>query len=117
LIWINMALSHACSGQAVDIRPYGDHLADHMTFALFKSEQLEVMRVVLMAGKSLPPHQVSGEITIQCIEGMLRVDAGGESAVLDAGHMLFLEGGVGHGVVALEDSSALVTLVLKAPFF
>ena len=39
--------------------------------ALFKSNDLEVMRIVLRAGQELPPHTVSGEITLQCLEGRI----------------------------------------------
>lgn len=83
--------------------------------ALFKAQDLEVMRLVLQAGKSLPPHQVAGEITIHCIEGVLDVTIDGRSHVLRAGQLLFLTGGALHGVKALEDASALVTIALRKP--
>jgi quercetin dioxygenase-like cupin family protein len=57
---------------------------------------------------------VAGEITIHCIEGCLDVTAEGRSHVLRAGQLLYLLGHVPHGVTALEDSSALVTVALKA---
>ena len=71
------------------------------------------MRLVLMSGKSLPPHKVQGEITIQCIEGALNVTTDERSHVLRAGQLLYLPGAVVHGVTALEDSSALVTVALR----
>jgi quercetin dioxygenase-like cupin family protein len=108
-----MAIPHAAPGETIDVRPLGIDLAGAKTTALFKSEDLEVMRLVLMAGKSLPPHKVPGEITIQCIEGRIDVTAGGKSHLLAAGHLLLLSGNVVHGVAALEDSSALVTIALK----
>lgn len=108
-----MAIEHALPGQAIDVRPLGSNLSTEKTTALFKSTDLEVMRLVLLAGKSLPPHKVPGEITIQCVEGALDVMAEGKSHVLRAGHLLYLSGNVLHGVTALEDASALVTVALK----
>ena len=108
-----MAIPHATPGQLIDIRPFGPSLQSEKTTALFKSEQLEVIRLVLQAGKSLPPHSVAGEITIQCVEGRIDVTADSQSHVLEAGQMLFLAKSALHGVVALEDSSALVTIVLS----
>jgi quercetin dioxygenase-like cupin family protein len=108
-----MAIDHARPGQAIDVRPLGSNLPAHKTTALFKSEDLEVMRLVLVAGKSLPAHKVPGEITVQCIEGALDVTAEGTSHLLRAGQLLHLSGGVLHGVTALDDSSALVTVALK----
>lgn len=108
-----MAIQHAGPGEAIDVQPLGALLPDTQTHALFKSAQLEVMRLVLRTGKSLPPHSVPGEITIQCVEGLIDVTAEGRSHVLRAGQLLFLPGHVVHGVLALQDSSALVTIVLQ----
>ena len=107
-----MAISHASSGQLIDVRPLGQRLSGEVSIALFKSDQLEVIRLVLPAGKSFPHHQVPGEITVHCIEGRIDVAVEGHSNVLEAGQMLFLSGGVPHAVDALEDASALVTIVL-----
>lgn len=108
-----MAIPHAESGDPIDIRPLGARLATEKNIALFKSDQLEVIRLVLLAGKVFPPHSVPGEITVQCIEGEIDVTVQGVSHVLAAGQILFLAGNVSHGVVALKDSSALLTIVLK----
>jgi quercetin dioxygenase-like cupin family protein len=108
-----MAIPHARPGQAIEVQPLGARLAHEKTVALFKSKDLEVMRLVLLAGKSLPPHRVPGEITVHCIEGSIDVTVDGQSHVLHAGQLLYLAGGVMHGVTALRDSSALVTVALR----
>lgn len=110
-----MALEHARPGQAIDVRPLGSNLAESKTTALFKGRDIEVMRIVLAAGKSLPPHKVPGEITVHCIEGAIDVACDGKSHVLRAGQLLYLPGDAVHGVTALEDASALVTVALGAP--
>ena len=110
-----MAIPHARSGQIVDILPGDGTLPSAKSFALFKSAQLEVMRVVLPAGKAFPPHRVAGEITVQCLEGRMAFSVDGASQDLRAGQLLHLEGGVLHGLVGIEDASALVTIVLCKP--
>ena len=107
-----MALFHASSGDVQDVRPLGDRIAVTQTHALFKARQLEVIRLVLAQGRALPVHHVEGEITILCIEGSLTVDLDLGSKRLDAGELLFLDGGVRHGITALADASALVTIAL-----
>lgn len=107
-----MAIPHIQSAQTVDVSPFASQLQGEKTVALFKSEELEVIRLVLRSGKSFPPHSVSGEVTIQCIEGRLDVTVNGESHVLAAGQLMFLIANLPHSVVALEDASALVTIVL-----
>ncbi len=107
-----MAIQHASSGQIVDILSTDGTLPSAKSYALFKSSQLEVMRLVLPAGKAFPPHSVPGEITVQCLEGRLELDVDGATSELRAGQMAFLEGGVPHGLVGLSDATALVTIVL-----
>lgn len=108
-----MAIDHASPGQVVDIGPLGSALSAHQSTALFKSTDLEVLRLVLPAGASLPQHKVRGEITIQCIEGRIDVSAGGANHVLRAGQLLYLGGHAVHAVTAIEDASALVTIALR----
>lgn len=108
-----MALSHAVPGQALDVRPLGERLPDERTTALFKSRDLEVIRLVLPAGKSLPLHKVPGDITIHCLEGSLDLALAGTTVRLEAGELMFLAGETMHGVRALADATALVTIALK----
>lgn len=107
-----MAIRHSGPGEPTNIQPLGVLLPDTPSHALFKSGQIEVMRLVLLAGKGLPPHKVPGDITIQCIEGLIDVTADGTSHVLKPGQLLYLPGDVMHGVLAIQDASALVTIVL-----
>lgn len=107
-----MALKHLLPMQPVDIHPLEAGLAGAKSMALFKSAQLEIMRLVLPAGKSLPPHRVDGEITVQCLEGEVDIEAEGRHTLLRAAQMLYVQGGVSHSVAALSDSSLLLTVVL-----
>jgi quercetin dioxygenase-like cupin family protein len=108
-----MSIPHALSGQPVAVAAYGPGLAEQRTVALFKSDQLEVIRLVLAPGKAMPMHSVSGEITIQCVEGSLDVGVNGDTTRMQAGQLMFLLGDVPHSVTAREHASALVTIVLK----
>lgn len=108
-----MALAHASPGQALDVRPLGPRLADAKTSALFKSEDLEILRLVLLAGRSFPQHKVPGEVTIHCLEGSLDIQLEARSVRLEAGTLLFLTRHTVHAVHAVTDASALVTICLK----
>jgi hypothetical protein len=55
-----MALHHALSGELIDIRPLKSNLKNATTKTLYKSNQLEVARIVLLEGKKIPNHQVYG---------------------------------------------------------
>jgi len=46
------------------------------------------MRVVLRAGKSMREHHTPGEVTVQCIEGVVEFKAGGTTHMLRAGDLV-----------------------------
>jgi len=71
--------------------------------ALFKEDRLEVMRIILLSGESMPTHAVDGPITVQCIEGTIRIIAGTANRQLCTGDLLYLTGEVAHELHALSD--------------
>ena len=108
-----MAIHHAKSGEVIDVRPLGEALTKTITHTIVKTDQLEVIRIVLPAGNELPIHQVPGEITVQCVEGRVEFTIGQVARELTAGAMLYVEGGSEHSLRASGDSSLLVTILLK----
>jgi quercetin dioxygenase-like cupin family protein len=107
-----MAIPHAKPGTAIDVRPRGGALANTTTATLIKTDALEVIRIVMPAGKDIPRHDVPGEITVQCLEGNVEFHIGESKRELTAGTLLYLEGGHEHSLHANEDSSLLVTIIL-----
>ena len=109
-----MAQPHLAPGQIGSVLPLGSKLAQTPSYALLKAPQLEVIRVVLSAGKTMPGHQVAGEITVQCLEGVVDFRLGREVRHMRAGDFLHLPGGAPHELTAVEDASLLVTICLLA---
>ena len=107
-----MAIPHAAPGQVIELHPQGAKLHSAVTTTLVKTAHLEVIRLVVPAGKEIPSHKVSGEITVQCLEGRAAITALGRTQELGAGQMLFLPGGEEHAVKGTEDASVLVTILL-----
>lgn len=107
-----MAQQHVHPGQVVSIRPLGPNLGATRTAALLKSEQLEVVRIVLLAGKELREHSAPGEITVQCLEGRIEFRTSERVQLLEAGDFILLRRNEPHALRALVDSSALVTLCI-----
>jgi quercetin dioxygenase-like cupin family protein len=107
-----VALHHASSGELIDVRPLNDHLSTAITKTLYKSHHLEVFRMILCAGKSMPSHHVVGEVTIQCLEGDIELAVADRLQQMRAGDLVCLSGGEEHALTARKDSSVLVTLLL-----
>lgn len=110
-----MAQPHAALGEIVDLRPLGLALADHVTTAIIKSVQLELVRLVLPSGKAMREHRVAGEITVQCIEGLIEFTTPRVVHRLAAGELIHLAAGEPHSLRALADSTALLTICLFPP--
>ncbi|QDZ29152.1 cupin domain-containing protein [Noviherbaspirillum sp. UKPF54] len=106
-------LHHATSGELIDVRPLAEKLRQSMSTALLRTDDLEVMRLVLPADKSVPEHHVAGEITLLCLEGTVELQAHDKTQVLQAGRMIYLAGNVPYALRALEDASVLMTMLRK----
>ena len=110
-----MAIRHARPGQIVHLHASDGTLPSPQSFALFKSDQLELLRLVLPRGKSFPSHRVAGEVTMHVLDGRVEIEAAGIPQILGAGQLMHLEGDVEHSLKGIEDASVLVTIVLLRP--
>ncbi|HEY8607071.1 MAG TPA: cupin domain-containing protein [Noviherbaspirillum sp.] len=108
-----MSLPHPGPGEPIDVRPLGPRLGAAASTALFRTDDVEVMRLVLPKGKSVPEHHVEGEMTLQCLEGTVDVQTGDQAQRLSAGEMLYLYGHTPYSLSALEDASLLMTMLRK----
>lgn len=108
-----MAIEHANPGEVIDVRPLGATLANSKTKTLLKTKSIEVVRLVLPAGKELSEHKAPGEITVQCLEGKIEFTALGKTEQLETGQLLYLEAEQPHSAKCIEDASFLLTLHLK----
>lgn len=107
-----MALRHASQGELIDVRPLDKALSNSPSVTLMRSDHLEVVRLVLPAGRHIPEHRAPGEIIVQCLEGTVRFGMASGTKLMRAGDMLFLAGDEPHWLEAEESASLLVTLYL-----
>jgi quercetin dioxygenase-like cupin family protein len=107
-----MAIPHAKPDEVVDVRPLGSALASSQTKTLVRTEQVEVIRLVVPAGKVIEEHKAKGEIIVQCLEGRVAFTAFGKTQNLEAGKLLYLPTDEPHTVKGIEDASLLLTVLL-----
>ena len=106
-----MSIQHAKPSEVVQLM-LGAELGRSTTVTLVKTPGLELIRLVLPAGKEVHKHIAPGEITVQCLEGRVAFIAGESTRELAAGQILYLNAGEPHALKAIEDSSVLLTLLL-----
>lgn len=108
-----MAIPHAQSGDLVNVRPLGDALAGTKTAALLKTDSLEVIRLIVPAGKVVPEHKAPGDITVHCLEGVVDFTTGGQTRRIESGQLIYQAAGTPHALRGIENASVLITIVLR----
>jgi quercetin dioxygenase-like cupin family protein len=106
-----MSIQHAKPADLIQL-PLGAGLSSATTKTLVKTNDLELIRLILPAGKEIPTHKAPGEITVQSLQGRVAFTAAGKTQELNPGQLLYLSKAEPHSVKALEDSSLLVTILL-----
>ena len=107
-----MAIPHAKPGEVVDVRPLGPALAAAQTTALARAGRMEVIRLVVPAGKEIAAHRAKGELAVQCLEGRVAFTALGRTQTLEPGSLLCLPAGEPHSLKGVESASLLLTVIL-----
>ncbi len=107
-----MAISHAQPGEVISLT--GDSSAPGMTGtkALIKTPRMEVIRLVLPRGKTIPRHQAPGEIIVQGLAGRVRFTTMKTTIEVENGQLFYLSAAEPHEVTAVEDCSFLLTILL-----
>ncbi len=89
--------------------PLGGGLRAAASATLVKTAGIELIRLVIPAGKEIPPHRVPVELTVQCIEGHVSFRHAGAAIELHPGEMMHLCPNEIHSLKGMSDSSVLVT--------
>ena len=102
-----MALEHAKPGEVVRLSGFDE---TERTAALVKTDQFEAIYLAVGAGTAIPSHKVTGQASLLCLKGRVRLTFGGGSVELAAGEWLYFDKGQEHGVEGIEDSAILLTI-------
>jgi quercetin dioxygenase-like cupin family protein len=104
---------NARPGEVVDVGPLGPELITAQVVPLIKTNDLEVFQVVVPFGSTVPTHEFSREIIVQCLEGRARLTSPDQVQDLRAGQLLYYSSREPFSVLGLEDSSLLITAALS----
>lgn len=98
-------------GEVINLYALDGDLPNDATLALIKTPDMEVIRMVLPGGKEVEEHNVDGEISIQCIQGKIRLTTGANNHELSKGDWLYLERNQPHSMKVISDTVLLVTIL------
>jgi quercetin dioxygenase-like cupin family protein len=77
---------------------------------LLKEPDLRIVLMALKAGGRMEEHHASGPISVQVLEGHVRMHLPDGAVDVPSGRILTLEPRIPHDVEALEDSAFLLTI-------
>src|SRR5450759_1986070 len=106
-----MATNHAAPGEIVALATWAQDVQNEKTKVVAKTDEMELVRLVLPAGKEFAGHKVSGPCVIHCITGEVECTAMGATQVLTSGQLLYLMPDEPHSVRAVVDSVVLLTII------
>lgn len=114
-----MALPHARPLDVIDLKPGTGSTATPpglpdgpgVSRSILKTNQLQLLRLVLHAGHDIPDHAMPGEILVQCLSGEVDVVTRNEWSRLVAAQLVVVPAGESHKVHAHRDSVLIMTVV------
>ncbi|MBN2733017.1 MAG: hypothetical protein JXR26_11360 [Balneolaceae bacterium] len=106
-----MNKGHIKFGETVNLKKLRSDLDPEATHALIRSEDMEVIRMVLSKGKQIAGHKVEGELTIHCLTGEVELEFNGVTQTLKENDWLALEKEVKHALRVKKDAVLLLTIL------
>lgn len=91
------------------------HQGGHCARTLIKHPDLRIVLIVMRAGARLHEHKTDNRISVQTLTGHVQLNLPNGVIDLRAGHLLVLDKGVAHDVVAQEDSTVLLSMTWATP--
>jgi len=110
-----VATHHAVSGELVDLKSWANDLEVEKSKVITKTKGLELARLVVDAGVDMHHSKfcsVNGASVFHCIEGHVTLKTVHKEISLKQGQLVFLEAGVEHALIGVDNSVVLLTIVL-----
>lgn len=106
-----MNQGHIESGEVVNLETLKSDMSVDASYALVKSEDMEVIRMALHEGKTIDEHSVDGEVSVQCLKGDILFMVDGKAVELKNGDWLYLEKRQPYSYSVKKDTILLVTIL------
>lgn len=106
-----MSYGHVKSGDRINLQTLREELDVDNTYALVKTDKMEVIRMALHKGKAVEQHTVDSEISALCLKGEILFHIDTKAETLTEDDWLYLKEGQPFSYSVKEDAILLVTIV------
>ncbi len=86
-----MNQGHIESGEVVNLETLKGDMDVDASYALVKTNDMEVIRMALHKGKEISEHMVEGEMSVQCLKGDISFSVDGQARDLGEDDWLYLK--------------------------
>lgn len=106
-----MRYGHVRSGDPINLQTLREELNVDSSYALVKTDDMEVIRMALPKGKSVDEHVLDSEISVQCLKGEILFQINRKANALTHDDWLYLKKGQPFSYSVKSDAIILVTIV------
>jgi quercetin dioxygenase-like cupin family protein len=106
-----MSYGHVKPGDPINLQTLREELNVDTSYALVKTDRMEVIRMALPEGKTVEEHSVDSEISVLCLKGKIYFDIDHEAQTLTPDDWLYLNAGQPYSYSVKEETILLVTIV------
>ena len=103
-----MSESHTNSGDILPLQ-LGPAATSQTTITVVKADDMELRRILMPPGEEIETQQMTGSLTVHCLEGKISVSAHDREQTLEKGQMIYLRANEPHSIKAIEQSAILIT--------
>ncbi|HUY93063.1 MAG TPA: hypothetical protein VMV10_30315 [Pirellulales bacterium] len=106
-----MAEPIANPGPTIWLEPLASIDETSRKITLVKTPQVEIIQLIVPAGRDVPTHQAQGDMVVQCLDGRVSLFALGKKYDLKPGQLLHLSLDDQFSIRGIDNASVLVTLI------
>ena len=90
------------------------HSSSRNAMTLMKSRGQRIVLIAMHRKTEIPMHRADGQLSLQVIQGSLRVHTDAQAITLGKGELLALHAEIPHAIEAMRESAFLLTLSTEA---
>lgn len=108
-----MNQGHVASGEVINLERLKGTMDVDASYALVKTNDMEVIRMALRKGKTIDEHSVNGEMSVQCLMGDILFSVDSKAVELKKDDWLYLKKKQSFSYSVKEDTILLVTILFS----
>jgi quercetin dioxygenase-like cupin family protein len=108
-----MPVMKASPGEVIRVLSLGSDLKPAQFVALIKTDNLEILQLVVPSGQIVPTHELQGEVVVHCLQGRVSISALGAIHDLGPEQLLYYSQNEPFSILGIENASLLIMVARR----